>query len=411
MLASTIYRAALRAAREFDSRALGSLLHLRAPTVDGRGLAQLPLFEPLSDAEAEAATAATAVLRGSHVVPSPSSPASGVAEALRSARRSAGKSSGILQCYAATVALQTALGAASELQRVQCTPPALRDALPSGRSLHEAAALRPGALLIDHPAVVGPGRAVALCYDISQTPPAAEGGESGPWLVRSFVINRPFPASVAAVTGRSDLGAFGALPLFSGGPHASGALSVLHALEGIPGAVRIDEEAQDGCGGSLFLGGDLAAINAALAASPVRAAAAVKPLLGACELALSGDAESGGLELPDEEALWLADGPLSAAIALLGPQFDTVGLFRDGHGLGARDTVHGYNHAKFFAQNAVWTAAVRALADSAAAVGKSDWAAALRAAAELHPAATHAAAAALPLLLRTPSALVGEVHR
>jgi hypothetical protein len=360
-------------------------------------------------------------------VPSPAAAAPSLASALRRARRdAAAPAHAQLAAYAAAAFLQRALAAAgAELARPQAATPALHAPLPAGRPLREAAALRPGVLLVDHPAVVGPGRAVELCFDISQqAAPGADGAAGAaadaaaakaaesppPWLVRSFVLNRPFPASVAAVTRRTDLGAFGALPLFSGGPHGGGALSVLHALEGIPGAVAIDgEEAAAAGAGALFVGGDLAAINAALAAAPSAAGARVKALLGCSERRLAAD-DAGGLSLPDEDAVWLADGPAAADVALLGPQFDATGLFRDGHGLGASDRVAGYNHARFFAQNAVWSAAVRALADDAAAGGRAQWAAALRAAADLHPAATHAVAALLPVEIHTPRALSAEAR-
>ena len=207
------------------------------------------------------------------------------------------------------------------------------------------------------------------------------------------------------------LGALGRLPLFVGGP-TGGALVVLHRWPDLAGSAVIDPGADNeaasggggGGGGALCVGGDLGELNARLEAGGAAAAASVKVFVGETVLPLRGSSAE-DLELPDDDAHLLAEGPGVADVALLPPQFDSVGLFRDGHGLGASDRVVGYNHARFFAQNAVWRAAVLALADGEAALGAGAWAAALRAAADLHPAAIHAVAAAAPLRVTPPPTL------
>jgi hypothetical protein len=358
---------------------------------------------------------------------------------------------GLLPLYTAVAILQHVMAAAeAELSRPQAATPQLPESLSAAlRPLEASAALRPHCLMLEHPSVLGPGRAALLVYDISKNVREIHGNED--WTVRAYSVNRPFPNTVAAVTGRTDLGAFGDLSLFHGGPDHEN-LSVIHRHGDIPGAQAIDPEAADAdASTALYIGGDVAAINARLKAGTVQPAD-FKVVMGATTFKLSSGAsarfddsagpsaaapagsESGAadaavtdaLALPDDDAWWLAEGPGVVDYALLPAQFDTTGLFRDGRGLGAQDAVEGYNHARFWHQNTAWSAALRSVADTldranatsrgaggaqagdaSAHGGSADpgWPQLLRACAELHPAVTHGVARRFPMQIQVPAVL------
>ena len=261
-------------------------------------------------------------------------------------------------------------------------------------SLKEAEALSPGCLLIEHPSGILPGRALIYVYDISQNIVDVHGNDE--WAVRGYVVNRPFPATVANVTRvpAEQLGKFGQLTLFHGGGSdaaSTSGLAVMHVHGDIEGAVAVNEEAPDG----LFVGGSIAAINARLEAGTA-APADFKPLLGGVELRLKRDTD-GSLELEDADRFAFATGPGVRWLAMQPAMFDTHGQFRDGRGLGVGDVVKGYNYARFWHQNAAWRAAVHQLARSMASTHAPGVASEVEAMAELHPAVVHYAAAALPL--------------
>jgi hypothetical protein len=359
---------------------------------------------------------------------------------------------GLLPLYTAVAILQHVMAAAEvELTRPQAATPLLPESLSASlRPLEASAALRPHCLMLEHPSVLGPGRAALLVYDISKNVREIHGNED--WTVRAYSVNRPFPNTVAAVTGRADLGAFGDLSLFHGGPDHEN-LSVIHRHGDIPGAQAIDPEAADAdASTALYIGGDVAAINARLKAGTVQPAD-FKVVMGATTFKLSsgasarfgdsagpstaaaaaagsadavGSADSAAtdaLALPDDDAWWLAEGPGVVDYALLPAQFDTTGLFRDGRGLGSQDAIEGYNHARFWHQNAVWSAALGSVADSlvsanaasggagggqdSGAEGSADpgWPQLLRKCAELHPAVTHGVARRFPMQIQVPAVL------
>ena len=245
--------------------------------------------------------------------------------------------------------------------------------------LSDAAALSPGCLMVEHPSVLAPGRAVAYVYDVSRNLAELHGNEA--WMLRAYVVNRPFRATVADVLRRTDLGPFGGLQLFHGGMDAKD-LAVIHRVASIEGAAPVDEE------GSAFIGGSMAAINAALAegrASP----ADFKVVLGAMAIPLDGG--EGSLALREDERWWILSGGGARDIALLQPlpQSPPSAPVPEG----------SYNFDHFAHQDAVWAAAVARLAASTTepslAATYADWAA-------LHPATLAALAASLPLPVARP---------
>lgn len=369
---------------------------------------------------------------------------------------------GLLALYAAVTVLQhVATVAAKEARSERNAIPTLPESMTKRlRQLRAGHAVRPHSLMLEHPSVL-PGRRALLVYDISRNLAEVHGNEA--WTVRTYCVNQPFPQTVAGLTGMGNLGRFGQLPLFYGGPDHDN-LSVIHRVKDVPGASAIDPEAaEDDPQSALYIGGDAQGINAALEAGKARPED-FKVVLGSTSFTLvpaasvpeedpgsTGDAgavasaasgatndgaAAGGavagapaeeetLALPDDDAWWVASGSGVADYALLPPQFDTTGLFRDGHGLGAEDRVEGYNHARFWHQNALWAAAVRAVAatlkdavaaevaagggDAGTAAAEAErvdaWLPLLKAAAELHPATAHTMAANLPLPLQVPPVL------
>jgi hypothetical protein len=269
----------------------------------------------------------------------------------------------------------------------------------AGAALVEAPTLAPGVLLVEHPSLTSPGRALILVYDISRTVrEGEEGGEEGgaaggaavdetkeegkaagegeeEWLIRGYVVNRPFPRAAEAVTGIKGLGTFGKLTLFHGGMASDGRLSVLHRFASLEGAVPINEEM--GCG--LYVGGRVDTINTMIERGEAMPND-FKVITGTWEGKLvvrgrSVNPDTGAVE-PDldwpEAPLYLqAQGPRADALALLPAQFDTAGKFRDGKGLGVDDKVEGYNFARFWHQNAAWASAVSGLGAAAAREGEA----------------------------------------
>lgn len=370
---------------------------------------------------------------------------------------------GLLALYAAVTVLQhVATVGAKEARSERNAMPVLPESVTRRlRQLRAGHAVRPHCLMLEHPSVL-PGRRALLVYDISRNLPEVHGNEA--WTVRTYCVNQPFPQTVAGLTGMGSLGRFGALPLFYGGPDHDN-LSVIHRIKDVPGSAAIDPEAaEDDPESALYIGGDAAGINALLEAGKA-APEDFKVVMGSTSFTLApapaggasaeagsaagADAPAGGaaassagapkggagapsppaeeetLALPDDDAWWVATGSGVADFSLVPAQFDTAGLFRDGHGLGAEDRVAGYNHARFWHQNALWAAAVRAVAatlkdtvaaevaaesgDAATAAAEAEradaWLPVLKTAAELHPATAHAVAANLPLPLQVPPVL------
>ena len=269
----------------------------------------------------------------------------------------------------------------------------------------EAASLAPGVLLAEHPTGAGGGggggggsggsggsgggghNALVLVYDISRNVPELHGDNR--WTVRGYVVNRPFPRSVAEVLrgssegggggggggGGEALGAFGRLTLFHGGMDAAteGRLSVLHRFGEIEGAAAVNEDA----GSPLFVGGSVPAINAMLDSGRARPED-FKVVLGGWSSQLSSSRDAGGdaggeedLSWPDAP-LWLqAEGAGAAELALLPAQFDTQGRFRDGAGLAPGAEVEGYNYGRFWHQNAAWAHCVRGVGAAAVAAAEA----------------------------------------
>ena len=319
---------------------------------------------------------------------------------------------------------------------------------PPPGELEEVDVLQPGCLLIENAAATMPGRALVFIWDVSRNvasegePADGDGASRSPpddssWAMRGFVVNRPFPSTVSAVMGigSESLGLLGSTTLFHGGPDGDGRLSVVHVWADVPGAVPVNEE------GTLFLGGELGALNARLAAGGAAAAQQLRVYMGYCVLPLvnkslgamvaaapgGADLSSGervesdspppppDLEMEDDRFLFVS-GPGVSDLLLASPMFDTDGYFRDGAGLGIRDVINGYNHARFWRkwpglscyhattnmhpklcadQNVAWNASIRSLAGSG---GRYDTRLAeLADCVSLHAAAAHDALAALPV--------------
>lgn len=395
-----LYRVQLATARLFDREpGLKSLLSLllRGSAADAAQEPALALARRYQAAflrglPADAAAlgaAAAAPAADATATPPLYTPAKSLADFVRAAYRAPGEGG---QRLSAATLCQAELVRAADLSQVfASTPdgqagdtPSLRDeveGLCEGQ-LAEADAIRPGTLLLEHPAALTPGRGCLLVYDIAQNVAGVHGDED--WVLRAYALNRPFPASVADVTRMGGLGQLGQLTLFHGGADGNDALSVVHRFADLPGAVPVDgppeEEGAGGSGGSdgddlpssrsgLFVGGNVDAINEALASG--RAAAHdFRVAMGHVEIRLRKAAD-GGLELPDAERWLVAAGPGVSSIALCPPLFDTQGLYRDGRGLalgsqgqaqGQGPPVVGYNFARFWHQNAVWAGALRKLA-------------------------------------------------
>jgi hypothetical protein len=248
-----------------------------------------------------------------------------------------------------------------------------------GGGLGEADAVRPGVLLLDHPATLHPGRGVTLVYDIARGVREVEGHEN--WVMRGLTLNRPYPSPVSTILPAlaAALGpVLGGAPLFHGGNDGGeGALFVLHRLGDLPGAVPVDgpppEGEGEGEGGThhahlsrapsgLFLGGDVEAMKAAVGSGKAKVQD-FRFLLGHTEVVLKEEEEEeggGGLSLPPGmlESMVLAAGPGVAAHALCPPLFDTLGPYAGGVGLGGAPVV-GYNYGRFWHQNSAWGCAMR----------------------------------------------------
>jgi hypothetical protein len=261
--------------------------------------------------------------------------------------------------------------------------------------ISEAQSLSPGVFLIEHPTGARPVSsgnghcALVLVYDISRNIDELHGNED--WTVRGYVVNRPFPKSVAAIlhpNGGEEaeaLGSFGRLEIYHGGmdEFSEGRISILHKFSTLEGASPINEDS--GC--PLYIGGSVVAINQLLDSGKALPSD-FKVLLGAWSSKLAVEPKSetvqqGGRnnELNDshksqssedelswpESSGWLqAQGSGVYEISLLPAQFDTTGRFRDGTGLGMSDKVEGYNFGRFIHQNAAWTHCVRELGHSIA---------------------------------------------
>jgi hypothetical protein len=257
----------------------------------------------------------------------------------------------------------------------------------------EAQSLSPGVLLIEHPTGARPVSsgnghcALVLVYDISRNINELHNNED--WTVRGYVINRPFPKSVAEILypqgGKEaeSLGSFGRLEIYHGGmdEYSEGRISILHRFGELEGSAPINEDA--GC--PLYIGGSVIAINNLLDSGKALPSD-FKVLLGAWSSKLQVDKqverkrqddETGNKISPVEDELswpespgWLqAQGNGVYEISMLPAQFDTTGNFRDGTGLGISDKVEGYNFGRFIHQNAAWTYCVRQLGQSIANEG------------------------------------------
>jgi hypothetical protein len=245
--------------------------------------------------------------------------------------------------------------------------------------LAQASNIRPGTLLLEHPADVSPGRAALLIYDIAQN--VSEIHQNEDWIMKGFIVNRPLPGTVASVTRLAGLGLLGELQCFHGGPTGgSSELSIIHRFKEIEGSVPIDGPLSENeendtstttssastttstaslsdarCG--LFVGGSIDAINTMLE-SQSASSKDFRVFVGHTSFTLEKDSK-GDLSVPDEERWIAASGPGIASIALC-PSIIGTGPYRDTRGL--LENVQGYNHARFAHQNLVWASAMRRVA-------------------------------------------------
>lgn len=300
--------------------------------------------------------------------------------------------------------------AASGTRELEANVDNVAAALPAGAlgPLEEAPALTPGCLLVEAPtSSFQPGGGIYYVWDISQNIQNMHGNED--WMVRCFIINRPFPASVATITRRNDLGAFGGLTLFFGGGDNEH-LAVLHRIKDLEGAAAVDEAE------TLFIGGSVEDIDKRLR-SGVNSGSDFKVVMGAVEMKLEKDPVSGELSLPDADKYIFVGGPGAVDATLLPPMFDTTGKWRDGGGLSSSPggaEAPGYAYGRFWHQDAVWAAVVAGLGRSKAGSAYGD---ALVAASRYHPGVLHGVAGDLPVPIRlarfdaVEEAQAGEVEQ
>jgi hypothetical protein len=362
-----LYRLQLATARHFDAQpALKALLSLLGGG-DAAVAAQLRRF--LGDAE------------GGGGAPAPYAPPRSLAAFVRAAYRAPQPPAGRAAAEAAEaagVACQRELVRLADLCTVWAAaggggggggPGGVAGALPGG--LAEADAIRPGALLVEHPAALQPGRGVLLITDIARRVRGDGGGGDvaageEPWELRALTLNRPLPRTVGGAFPAlaASLGPLAALPLFFGGPAGGDALYVLHRFPGVPGAVPVDGPPPEGgsaeaaaaaapagarCG--LFLGGDVEALGERVARG---GAGDVRVCVGHVELPLREEA-GGGLSLPGAERLLVAAGSGAAAQALCAP------LQPPPAAAAAAAARGGYDVARYWHQNAAWARAVAQL--------------------------------------------------
>lgn len=377
-----VYRTLQRAAAALDDRpALFALLRLRSGT--GEEVPMLPAGAPVAVVGWQQATNAICDGReywrpGSG---KPGAAAAAVRRAFRDAARGGGEAGGVPPPAQALDAALTAVTALSLIiQAVQRGEAAGSDVaawaaaggsgatgcprlppdspfLPRLRGADPAAPVAPGVVLAEHPSVIGPGRGLHLVWDISRNVQQVHGDER--WMLRSYCLNRPVHASVAAFTKRDDLGALGALPLFYGG-RSDAHLAIVHSFADVPGAAPINEEA--GC--PLHIGGDLAAINARLPSAPPDA---VKVVLGSHQVPLVvGEGGQDDISLPDDDRWMTVGGAAAWDAAMLAPLQPPDAL------------AQGSPAAVMWHQHVAWSAAVHALASAetgAVATALRDWAA------------------------------------
>lgn len=174
-----------------------------------------------------------------------------------------------------------------------------------------------------------------------------------PWIMRGFVVNRPFPASVATVSKLGNLGLLGNLTLFHGGLEGDGCLSVLHTWPDVDGSVPVNESE------TLFLGGDLSSLNTHLAEGGPDASTRIRVFMGYTQMPLVENPSAPtaqvahsvtppDLGLEDPDGFFFASGPGVHDLLFAQPLFDTDGFHRSGAGLGLHERVEGYNHARFW---------------------------------------------------------------
>jgi hypothetical protein len=316
--------------------------------------------------------------------PAPYAPPRSLAAFVRSAYREAPPAGGAAAAEAAGVACQRELVRLADLCTVWAAAGGGGGGGGSGRAaaealpgvLAEADTVRPGALLLEHPAVLHPGRGVLLITDIARRVRGDDGGGDGGsdsgeedrWELRALTLNRPLPQTVGGAFPRlaGSLGSLAALPLFFGGPAGGDALYVLHRFPGVPGAVPVDgpppeagsaeaaaAAAPGGARCGLFLGGDAEALAQRVARG---GAADVRVCVGHVEVPLRAG-EGGALALPGAERLLVAAGTGAAAQALCAP------LAPPPRGGGARASgpAGGYDVARYWHQNAAWERALAQL--------------------------------------------------
>lgn len=92
-----------------------------------------------------------------------------------------------------------------------------------------------GSLMIEHPALGLPGRAMCLVYDMDQRHPDADGDSK--FQVRAFTVNRPFPYQAKQVV-NVDLDILGDLPIWQGGMDTDG-LYIMHRFSEVKDAIEI----------------------------------------------------------------------------------------------------------------------------------------------------------------------------
>jgi len=272
-------------------------------------------------------------------------------------------------------AVQVALQAQSDLLRVAAVAQAVGNAdafqLPTvlpelSGELRPTLSIDNGTLLLEHVAVGGstsPGAAVVAVYDLDQHHQESDGDSN--FVVRGLVVNRPFPFQVKEVFPNLELGPLGDLHLWQGGTHDE-SLYIMHRVPGIKNAVEIHRE-------GLWIGGDMDALADKLSNGEAMPED-FKILLGCSVWEAENEAAASSALLGTFSP---ATGSAAPSVALM-PPVPIQGEYADAveaaiqaahEGTEEEGVQGGYEHEKFWHQNAVWAACMHMMGGEFARIG------------------------------------------
>ncbi len=361
----TLYRTLLRTSRAFDAHPeWKSLLFLPELHSAAGALAEAP---PLQTPAAQAVTQ----LRSAFTHGLPYQPEHG---SLYSFVRKQFRAGDAVQ-GGDVDGVQVALQAQSDLLRIAAVAQAVGNAdafqLPSvlpelSGELRPTLSIDNGTLLLEHVAAGGatsPGAAVVAIYDVDQHHPESDGDSN--FVVRGMVVNRPFPFQVKEVFPNLELGPLGDLPLWQGGTHDE-ALYIMHRVPGVKNAVEIHRD-------GLWIGGDMEALAEKLSSGEAMPED-FKILLGCTMWEAPSEEEASQAMLGTFSP---ATGSAAPSVALM-PPVPIQGEYAEAveaaiaaaeAGAPQEGAEGGYEHEKFWHQNAVWAACMHMMGGEFARIG------------------------------------------